>query len=82
MHYSRILLVAVLVEALTTPSTQNLLYSPAASPVGLQCLSLGMREHVDSFMSTQDSHLQLLKKKDCPRPLSSDDIQQVVIKIS
>ena len=37
---------------------------------------------MDSFMSTQDSHLQLLKKKDCPRPLSSDDIQQVVIKNS
>jgi len=81
--YSRILLSADLSETLSTPSTQDPFSSLVASSVGSQRPSLGLlvqhlRDCVDSFMSTQDSYLQLLKKKDLPGPLSSDDIRQVM----
>ena len=83
VSYNHILLSADLSEALTTPSTQDPLFSLVASSVGSQRPSLGLlvqhlRECVDSFMSTQDSHLKLLEKKDLPGPLSSEDIRQVV----
>ena len=80
--YSRILLAADLSEALSTPSSQDPFSTLASSSVSSQRPSLGLlvlhlRECTDGFMVAHDSYQQLLKKKDQPGPLSSDDVRQV-----
>ncbi len=79
---SQILLSADLSEAVATPTAQDPFSSLVSSSVGSQRPSLGLlvlhlRECADGFMAAHDRHQQLLKKKEQPGPLSSDDVKQV-----